>query len=79
MTTIGAYEAKTHFSKLLQRVANGERITITRHGIPVMTLNPISTSPETPPKEAIAAIKAFRKGNRLEESSIHEMIEEGRI
>ena len=79
MATIGAYEAKTHFSKLLERVANGERITITRHGVPIMTLNPISTNPKPPAKDVIAAIKAFRKGNRIDKHSIQEMIGEGRI
>ena len=29
MTSLGAYEAKTHFSALLERVARGERIAIT--------------------------------------------------
>lgn len=79
MTTIGAYEAKTHFSQLLERVANGEYITITHYGVPIMTLNPIRTSPKPPPKDVIAAIKAFQKGHRLEKGLIQEMIEEGRI
>ena len=79
MTTIGAYDAKTHFSKLVERVANGEHITITRHGVPVMTMQPVSTGPKTPPKDVIAAIKAFRKDQRLEGISIREMIEEGRL
>src|SRR5208282_5056244 len=29
---IGAYEAKTHLAALLERVARGERFTITKHG-----------------------------------------------
>ena len=33
METVGAYEAKTHLPKLLERVLKGERITITKHGI----------------------------------------------
>lgn len=32
---VGAYEAKTHLPALLRRVEGGERITITRHGVPV--------------------------------------------
>jgi prevent-host-death family protein len=79
MTTIGAYEAKTHFSKLIERVARGECITVTRHGVPMMTMQPVSTHPKMPPGDVIAAIKAFRKGKRLEELSIREMIEEGRL
>ena len=78
MTIIGAYEAKTHFSKLVERVARGERITVTRHGIPVMTMQPVSTHPKMPPEDVIAAIKVFRKERRLDGLSIREMIEEGR-
>ncbi len=35
MDTVGAFEAKTHLSDLLDRVERGERFTITRHGKPV--------------------------------------------
>ncbi len=38
---VGAYEAKTHFSELLQKVESGEEITITKHGTPVARLVPI--------------------------------------
>jgi prevent-host-death family protein len=37
---INIHEAKTHFSKLLQRVAGGEEITIARAGVPVAPLIP---------------------------------------
>ncbi|MEW6169055.1 MAG: type II toxin-antitoxin system prevent-host-death family antitoxin [Pseudomonadota bacterium] len=37
---VGVYEAKTHLPKLLERVARGERITITKHGKPVAELIP---------------------------------------
>jgi prevent-host-death family protein len=40
MTTIGAFEAKTHLSHLLERVAKGERILITNRGKPVAMLVP---------------------------------------
>jgi len=38
---INVHEAKTHFSKLLQRVAAGEEIIIARAGVPVAKLVPI--------------------------------------
>ena len=41
MTEIGAYEAKTHLPQLLKRVAQGEEIIITRHGVPVARLAPV--------------------------------------
>ncbi len=40
MTTVGAYEAKTHLSARLKRVEQGERIAITKHGVPVAVLQP---------------------------------------
>ncbi len=43
---IGAYEAKTHLPKLLDRVAHGESLTITRHGKPVARLVPVATPRE---------------------------------
>jgi len=41
MTTVNIHEAKTHFSKLLRRVAAGEEIVIARAGRPVARLVPI--------------------------------------
>jgi prevent-host-death family protein len=35
---INIYQAKTHLSRLLQRVAEGEEITIARSGIPIARL-----------------------------------------
>ena len=40
MKTIGAFEAKTHLSELLDLAALGERVTITRRGKPIARLNP---------------------------------------
>ena len=48
MTTVNVHEAKTHFSKLLQRVETGERITIARAGKPVAELTPIVQKPLRP-------------------------------
>ena len=43
MTSIGSYEAKTHLAQLLERVARGERFTITKRGRPVALLIPTET------------------------------------
>ena len=40
-TTVNVHEAKTHFSKLLQRVQSGERIIIAKAGKPVAELGPL--------------------------------------
>lgn len=39
-STLGAYEAKTKLSELLDRAAAGEEITITKHDQPVAKLVP---------------------------------------
>jgi len=41
MSEIGAFEAKTHFSKLLERVQRGEEFTVTLRGKPVAKLVPL--------------------------------------
>lgn len=79
METIGSFEAKTHLSQLLERVAGGEEFTITRHGKPVARLVPVaSAKPRPDVRAAVEAMKAFRKGRSLGGLSIREMIEEGR-
>jgi prevent-host-death family protein len=40
MSTVGTFEAKTHLTQLLERVARGERIVITNRGKPVAMLVP---------------------------------------
>ncbi len=40
MATVTAFEAKTRFGQLLERVAQGEEILITRHDKPVARLVP---------------------------------------
>lgn len=44
--SVGAFEAKTHFSRLLEAVQRGEVFYITRHGKPVAELRAIR--PEQP-------------------------------
>jgi prevent-host-death family protein len=78
MKTVGAYEAKTHLPKLLERVAEGEKITITKHGVPVATLLPAETSKSRPVHETIEQLKQFRKSHTLGRLSIRKMLEEGR-
>ncbi len=78
MTKVGAYEAKTHLPRLLDRVAKGERITITKHGVPVAVLAPARGSRELPVAEIAAALRHFRRGKRLGGIKLRELIEEGR-
>ena len=57
--TVGAYEAKTHLSELLEKVEAGEEITITKHGAPVAKLVPVKK--EVRPEERAAAIDRIQK------------------
>jgi len=41
VTEVGVHEAKTHLSRLLQRVAAGDEVIITRGGVPVAKLVPV--------------------------------------
>lgn len=78
MEEVGSYEAKTHLPKLLDRVANGERITITRHGTPVALLSPAVPERKKPVSVAITELREFRKAHTLGEISLRNLIEEGR-
>ena len=78
METVGAYDAKTHLPKLLEKVRKGDRITITKHGIPVAILQPVEPDKHTDVRSTIMEIRKFREKNKLSGLSIREMIEEGR-
>lgn len=78
METVSAYDAKTHLPKLLRRVQQGERFTITRHGVPIAVLQPLDEAATADPAEAIARLREFRRGKRLDGLSIRELIDEGR-
>jgi prevent-host-death family protein len=78
MATVGAFEAKTHFASLLERVAKGEEIVITRHGTPVARLAPLAgVSPERV-RATIVRLKEFSEGQTLSGLSIRDLREEGR-
>jgi len=77
--TVGAYEAKTNLSKLLEKVEAGEEITITKHGAPIAKLVPVKK--EVSPEERIAAIERIQKlatGLSLSGLKIKDLIGEGR-
>ena len=78
MPRIGAYEAKTTLANLLERVADGEHITITKHGMPVATLSPVPERERRPVTEVIADLRGFRRGRRLGRTPMKKLIEEGR-
>ena len=76
---VGAYDAKTHFSELLERVAAGEQITITRHGAPVARLVPFrSASSEEERRAAVVAMRQLASRSRLDGLSVKALLAEGR-
>ncbi len=79
MASIGAFEAKTHLSDLLDRVARGEKITITRHGVPAALLVPVAeTAPQLTHQEIIEGMRAMRKRVKPGKRTVREMVNEGR-
>jgi len=48
MTVFNIHDAKTHFSKLLQRVLNGEEVVIAKAGKPVARILPFSPEDVSP-------------------------------
>jgi prevent-host-death family protein len=76
---VGAYDAKTHFSELLERVAAGEQITITRHGTPVARLVPVQPIySEEQRRAAVVAMRQLASRNRLGGLSVKTLVAEGR-
>ena len=61
METIGAFDAKTRLSELLDRTEHGEAFQITKHGRPVGKLVPPDTARDP---QAIAAAVERLKGMR---------------
>lgn len=78
MKTIGSYEAKTHLPRLLDQAAKGEKITITKHGVPIAMLVPAPTIQKADIRSVIAELRKFRKQHSLGGLKLKEMIEEGR-
>jgi prevent-host-death family protein len=79
MASIGAFEAKTHLSDLLDRVARGEKITITRHGVPAALLIPIEEKEaKLTHQEIVEGMRALRKRVKPGKMSVRDMVKEGR-
>lgn len=60
MTEVGAYEAKTRLAELLERVRQGERFVITKHGRPVAELVPTSAVDAHAVQAALAEVVRAR-------------------
>ncbi|WP_241773680.1 type II toxin-antitoxin system Phd/YefM family antitoxin [Rickettsia asembonensis] len=69
-------EAKAHFSDLIQRVQDGEQITICKHNTPVAKIISITQKPKM--DNIVEQIREFSKGNTLTPYTIKELRDEGR-
>ena len=78
MFTIGSFEAKTHFAALLERVAHGEIIKITKRGVPIAKLVPTESNQTSDRQKLALEIREFRQGVRLDGLNIRDLINEGR-
>ncbi len=76
MITIGSFEAKTHWSELLNQVSNGQEITITKRGKPVAVLIPASKTLFQ--QDVVAELKRLRKNTILDGLDWKELRDEGR-
>lgn len=73
--SVGVFEAKTTLSALLERVAAGEEVVITRRGVPVARLVPPGASDAD---DVIAALASIRSRSKAGPESVRELIAEGR-
>jgi prevent-host-death family protein len=84
MAKVSAFEAKTHFGKLLDRVARGEEIVITRHDKPVARLVPEGAQRVDEVRQAVAGLCELQRRIRrrskakLTDAEVRSAIEEGR-
>jgi prevent-host-death family protein len=78
MSPIGAFEAKTHLSELLDRVEAGEELVITRHGRPVARLVPVADAQQQRAAEAVKRLRAWRGGATLGGLDWRELRDAGR-
>lgn len=78
MLTVGAFEAKTHLSALLERVARGEEVLITRHGKAIARLVPAAVADRERIDNAISMLKAARAGVTLGDLNWKDLRDEGR-
>ncbi|HET8777408.1 MAG TPA: type II toxin-antitoxin system prevent-host-death family antitoxin [Candidatus Limnocylindria bacterium] len=79
MKELGAYEAKTHLSRLLGEVERGESYAITKHGRPVALLVPAThVGTGMTVAQAIEGLRRFRSDRRLGDVSLRDLINDGR-
>ena len=78
MGTVGIYDAKAKLSQLIEAVAAGSEVVITKRGKPVARLVPPETPRKRSPARAANRIRALCERLNIRRVTIRELIEEGR-
>ena len=78
MIKVGAFEAKTHLSTLLECVAQDEEIIITRHGKPLPRRVPVVVADRSRIDQTIENLKSLRKDCTLDGLTWQQLRDEGR-
>jgi prevent-host-death family protein len=78
MREIGTVEARTHLSEILDEVARGEEVLITRRGMPVARLVPAFQRRRAGPDDLLAHARAFAKHQTLGHVYWKSLRDEGR-
>ena len=78
MIEVGAFEAKTHLSALLEQVSRGEEVLIRRRGKPVAKLVPAEQAEQQDVRRTIAALRSHRAGMTLGGLGWRELRDAGR-
>lgn len=77
MSSVSAYEAKTHLSRLLERAAGGDEITVTKHGRPVAKLVPATPS-RAEASDLAHEMRTFRAALGDDHVDVRSLVEEDR-
>jgi prevent-host-death family protein len=85
MATVTAFEAKTRFGELLERVSKGEEVVITRHDKPVARLVPEGAQRLDDVRRAAAGLRELqqqirrRSKAKLSSAEVRSAIDKGRL
>jgi prevent-host-death family protein len=79
MKRVRASDARRHLATLLDRVAKGEKIAITRHGVPAALLVPVEEPSSRPTlRQIVEGLRSLRNRVKPGKESARQLIEEGR-
>lgn len=78
MLKVGSFEAKTHLSSLLAKVARGDEVLITKRGKPMARLVPAGQGDRADVAEAVRELRGLDDGLRLGGLDWKELRDEGR-